>query len=214
MRHGGTILQGFKSSSCLYDCRVQADYLVELGHDDPVLEFPWKNSENGLQYFDLKRRPELLAALPEAANFHELHGFLATLNSSSSMFETAKCDAWSTTEMSPEEDIFEATWKFGSYVDFLFSDMELRFSLESHEENLSGLTQLLKKSPDIPAAAEFLIRRCYYHREASEEGSFGFYVSAYVFGFGDSEEQARKQWAIALKLVENAIRQISVTARN
>jgi hypothetical protein len=193
---------------------VQADYLVELGHDDPVLEFPWNDPENGCQYFDLKRSPELLAALPEAANFHELHGFLATLNSSSSMFETAKCDAWSTTEMSPEEDIFEATWKFGSYIDFIFSAIESRFSFESHEAILRGLTQLLRKSPDIPAAAEFLIRRCYYHRETSEEGAFGFYVSAYVFGFGESEEQARKQWAIALKLVENAIRQISVTARN
>ncbi len=66
------------------------------------------------------------------------------------------------------------------------------------------MTQLLKRVPEIPASAEFLIRRCYYGDEA------GFYITFYLFGYGDDEERARQQWVIGLKLVENAIRQVGL----
>jgi hypothetical protein len=72
------------------------------------------------------------------------------------------------------------------------------------------LTQLLRRVPEIPAAAEFLVRRCYYHEE--DETRDGFYITLYLFGYGDGEPQAQQRWAIALKLVENAIRQISITS--
>jgi hypothetical protein len=187
---------------------VQVDFAVELGRDDELLEFPWDDPAGVQQYFDLKRRPELIAGVREAAEHQELREFLASVNSASSMLETAKCDVWCSTQMNIEDDIFGASSKFGSYVDLLFSNTDLRFSLESHEKMARDLTELLKKSPDIPASAEFLIRRCYYHVE-NQEPSFGFYVSFYLFGYGEGEEESRKRWAIALKLVENAIRQIS-----
>jgi len=63
----------------------------------------------------------------------------------------------------------------------------------------------LKKAPEIPAAAEFLIRRCFYH--SGPEVHDGFYITFYLLGYGDDEKQAHQRWAIALKLVENAIRQ-------
>jgi hypothetical protein len=192
----------------LYDFRVQADYSIELGHDDPTLEFPWKDREGRCRYFDLKRQPELLAALPEANEYQELREFLARVNSPSSMFETAKCDAWSTTRLNPEEDIFEAGWKFGSYVDLLFSDFARRYAFDFHESMVRELVELLKKSPEIPAAAEFLVRRCYYRLE-NREGASGFYVSLYCFGYGEDNPSARKQWGIALSLINNAIRQLS-----
>jgi hypothetical protein len=66
------------------------------------------------------------------------------------------------------------------------------------------LTGLLKQVPEIPAAAEFLIRRCYYHD--AEGIRDGFYITFYLFGYGDDEVQARQRWAIGLKLVEHAIR--------
>lgn len=187
---------------------MQADWSVELGHDDPTLEFPWKDDEGACRYFDLKRQPQLLAALPEANQYPELREFLARVNSSASLFETAKCDAWSTTQLNPEEEIYGAGWKFGSYIDLLFSDSSLRFAFDFHERMVRNLADLLKKSPEIPAAAEFLVRRCYYRRE-NGEGSFGFYVSLYSFGYGEDEPGARKQWGIGLSLVNNAIRQVS-----
>jgi len=67
----------------------------------------------------------------------------------------------------------------------------------------------LKRVPEIPAAAEFLIRRCYFHQ--GTETREGFYITFYLFGYADDQEHAQDQWTIGLKLVENAIRQISAS---
>jgi hypothetical protein len=186
---------------------VQADFEVELGKDDETLEFPWA-SENGPRYYDLKRHPEFLRDIEEAQRFPEVGQFLAAANSSASVVETAKCDAWASTEINPEEEIFGAVHKFGSYVDILFSDEPLRFSFPEHEQWVKRLTDLLKKTPEIPASAEFLIRRCYYHIAGGTRA--GLYITFYLFGYGEDEFQARQRWAIGLKLVENAIRQMSL----
>jgi hypothetical protein len=187
---------------------VQADFAVELGKDDETLEMPWASGADGPQYYDLKRHPELLREVEEAQRFRELGEFLAAVNSGAGAIETAKCDAWASTEINPEEDIFGAHCKFGCYVDILFSDERARFSFPEHELWAKRMIGLLKKSPEIPAAAEFLIRRCYYH--VAEGMHEGFYTTSYVFGYGDDEAQARQRWSIGLKLVEDAIRQMSL----
>lgn len=190
---------------------MEADFAVELGADDETLELPWAANENddgGPRYYDLKRQPELLLHVEEASRVPELGEFLAAMNSPSGVLETAKCDTWSSTEMNPEEEIFGAACKSGSYVDFLFSDETSRCSFEENEQFASRVTQLLKCVPEIPASAELLIRRCIYH--AGEEIREGFYMTFYLFGYGDDETQARQRWAIGLKLVENAIRQVQL----
>ncbi|MGH9497989.1 MAG: hypothetical protein ACRD3L_02500 [Terriglobales bacterium] len=187
---------------------MQADFAVELGKDDETLEMPWDSGAGGPRYYGLKRHPELLHEVEEARQFPVLGEFLAAMNSAASVLETAKCDAWVGTEMNPEEEIFGAAFKFGSYVDLVFSEEDTRSSLPLHEQWAKQLTGLLKKGPEIPAAAEFLIRRCYYH--AAEGLNEGFYITFYAFGYGEDELQARQEWAIGLKVVENAIRQISL----
>lgn len=190
---------------------MEADFAVELGADDETLEFPWLASADGPRYYDLKHHPELLVQVEEAQRVPELGEFLAAMNAVSSILETAKCDAWESSEISAEEEIFGAACKFGSYVDLLFSAKELRFSFPAHEQLVQRLTQLLKRVPEIPAAAEFLIRRCHFH-----EGTVtreGFYITFYLFGYADDQQHAQQQWAIGLKLVENAIRQISASSK-
>jgi hypothetical protein len=181
---------------------VEADFAVELGADDETLELPWA-ADGGPQYYDLKRQPELLLNVEEAGRVPELAEFLVAMNSPSGILETAKCDTWSSTEINPQEEIFGAACKFCSYVDILFSQESSRHSFREHEQFAKRLTQLLKRVPEIPAGAEFLIRRCFYHSGA--EIQEGFYITLYVFGYGDDEPQARQRWAIALRLVENAI---------
>ena len=95
----------------------------------------------------------------------ELGEFLAAMNSPAGILETAKCDTWSSTEINPEEEIFGAAYKFCSYVDLLFSRRASRCSFAEHEQFAKRVTQLLKRVPEIPAAAELLIRRCFYHEE-------------------------------------------------
>jgi hypothetical protein len=182
---------------------VEADYAVELGAEDETLELPWAAADGGPRYYDLKRKPELLLNLEEAGRVPELAEFLAIMNSPAGILETAKCDSWSSTDMNPEEEIFGAAHKFCSYVDVLFSQDALRYCFADHEQFAKRVTQLLQHAPEIPAAVELLIRRCFYH--VAGEIQEGFYITLYLFGYGDDEPQARQRWAIALKLAENAM---------
>jgi hypothetical protein len=186
---------------------MQADSAVELGRDDDSLEMPWAAPDGCTRYHDLKRDPDAIAQVEEAAQWAELGDFLVAANAPASMLESAKCDAWSTTELNPEEEIFGLPWKFGSYVDLLFSDPIVRFSFEQHETFLKHLIGLLKVVPEIPASAEFCLRRCLYHE--GETVREGYYMTFYVIGFGENEAHARKQWGIALKLVAAALIQLS-----
>lgn len=192
---------------------MQADFSIELGRDDEVLEFPW-STENAPRYYDLKRHPELLVQVEEARQFAELAQFLVSVNSSPSLLETAKCDAWFSNDINPEEGIFGAPSKFGSYVDLLFSDEDARYSFPEHENLARRVVELMKRVPEIPASAEFIVRRCFYHPRREQPGSGanvreGFYITFYLFGYGEDQPHSRQRWGIALKLVENALRQLS-----
>lgn len=190
---------------------MQADFALELSRDDETLEMPWVADAPALRYYDLKRHPENLAYIEEASRVHELAEFLAAINSPAGILESAKCDVWASTEMTVEDEIFGAATKFGSYVDLLFTDQPSRFSLAAHKQFVERVTELLKRVPHIPASAEFLIRRCFYHSNQSAETRDGFYITHYLFGYGDQESQARQQWAIGITLVQNAVRQISAS---
>ena len=138
----------------------------------------------------------------EAQREPALANLLRRMNSRDGILQSAKCDVWLTNEINPEEEIFGLALKCGSYIDLFFVD-ERRFSFLAHEQLARHLAQLLKKAPEIPASAEFLIRRCHFHGSTAH----GFYITAYLFGFGDDEQSARQQWQIGLEVLENAIRQ-------
>ncbi len=188
---------------------MDADFSIELGREDPVLDFPWKDPSGKFTYVDVKRHPELLASIEEAKQFPELEEFLRTLNSPRSMVETAKCDAWSTTELTPDEEIYSASHKFASYVDVVFSNADARLSLPAHEQFARKLVALLQRAPETPSAAEVCVRRCYF--ATNNEGGVreGYYCTLYVSGYGNDEASARLIWGVALKLVGNAIIQLS-----
>src|SRR5713226_32839 len=112
---------------------MDADFLIELGQEDPVLDFPWIDPEGKFAYIDVKRHPELMAQIEETERFPELREFLLALNSARSAVETAKCDAWATTELSAEEDTYDASLKVASYVDVVFSEIDVRLSFSLHE---------------------------------------------------------------------------------
>jgi hypothetical protein len=185
---------------------VQADFAVELGPDDETLEFPWSDESSGLRYFDLKRQPEWLSEIEEARAYPELAEFLRAMNGPTCLLETVKCDAWHTDKMNVEDEIFGAACKFGSYVDLVFANDSARFSFATIEGFASRLVSLLKKVPEIPSSAEFLVRRCFFR---SDEVREGFYMTFYLFGYGEDEQQCRQRWGIALTLVQNAILQLS-----
>jgi hypothetical protein len=208
---------------------MDADFSIELGREDPVLDFPWKDPAGKLAYVDLKRHPELMARIEEAEKFPELGEFLRAMNSARSMVETAKCDAWAATELSPEEEVYDASHKFVSYVDVVFSNIDvhqsslpqsslrhssvhqssLRESLPAHEQFARKLVELLRRVPETPSAAEVCVRRCFF----GEDGGVreGFYCTVYVSGYGNDSASARQNWGVGLKLMGNAIMQLSAS---
>ena len=141
---------------------MHADFSVELGRDDAALELPWSSADPAVRYHDLKRHPELLREIPEAVVYPELGVFLARINAAGFPLATAKCDVWTSREVAPEEEIF-GDRKFVSYIDLLFEDEAARYSFERHEAFAKNLCRLLSQTPEIPAAVEVVIRRCYYH---------------------------------------------------
>src|SRR5438132_12804764 len=111
---------------------MHADWSVELGREDDALEFPWASADDDApRYYDLKRHPELLLNVTEAYHPVEMGEFLASANSSASIFETVKCDVWFTEELNEEEEIFGAPCKAAAYVDVIFSDQLRRFDREA-----------------------------------------------------------------------------------
>jgi hypothetical protein len=143
---------------------MHADFSVELGRDDAALELPWTSSEPAVRFYDLKNHPELLQQIPEAVAYPELGAFLARIIAAGFPLATAKCDAWRSREVAPEEEIY-GDRKFVSYVDLVFEDETQRCSFEKHEAFAKDLCRLLSQTPEIPAAVEVVIRRCYYHGE-------------------------------------------------
>ena len=183
---------------------MDADFSVELASDDERLEIPWAAPDGSCRYADLKNHPELIAQIAEAQREPILAEFLKAVNAPGSILQSAKCDAWLSDDISPEQEILGLPVKFGCYVDLCFCD-ERRFSFSAHELYARRITELLTRAPEIPTSAEFLIRRCHFHEGASERT--GFYFTFYLFGFGNDEQSARRQWHIGLQLVENALRQ-------
>jgi len=186
---------------------VQAGFSIECGVGDECLEMPWASEDGALRYVDLRQDLARIADLEEAQRFPELADFLRAINSPRSGFQSAKCDAGFTREMTVEDEVFGTNGKFGSYVDVLFTSSVLQSSFEQHEATARKLVELLQRLPETPAAMELLIRRCYSSTEnAAPEG---FYFTCYVFGYSDSEVEARQYWSIALHLVANALAQVS-----
>ena len=187
---------------------MEADFNIELGREDPVLDFPWSDPDNKCAYYDLRRHPEQVSQIEEARAFPEIAEILRALNSAPSMVESAKCDVWTTEQLTPEEEVFGASCKCASYVDLVFSAADPRSSFPFHELFARRVVELLRKAPETPSSAEACVRRCFFHGNADTEG---FYLTLYVTGYGDDRFRARQNWGIALRLAGNAILQLSAS---
>ena len=186
---------------------MDADFSIELGREDPVLDFPWKDESGKVAYRDLKRRPEQLALVEEAERFPELGNFLLLVNSTRSVLETAKCDVWETAELSAEETIYDLPHKFASYVDAVFCGREDRLSFSLHEQFVRKVIEWLRQAPEMKSRAEVCVRRCYF--EEAGEVREGCYFTVYVSGYGEDSARAHENWGLGLKTMGNAIAELS-----
>jgi len=181
---------------------MDADWSVELGHEDPTLEFPWSAPDGAHRYVDLRRSPQAIREIPEAIRYTELGECLLALNSPSSRWQTVKCDVWLDHELGEATQIYDAALKFCSYVDLVARDKGTRFSFESHERFVKSAALQVSDDDGRPITCEFIVRRCWYHPDTlSGDSTPGFYVTCYLFGYGNDEKQAHARWAEGLRRV-------------
>lgn len=188
---------------------MDADYSIELGQDDPVLDLPWADPDGNVRYHNVKAEPALVAQIPEAVAYPELMEFLRAVNSRLSAVESAKCDVWRADQLDAEEEVFGAPNQVGSYVDVAFSDIDSRRSFEFHKQFATRLVELLKRTPETLSSMEIFVRRCFF--DVEEQTQEGLYMTVYVNGYGYDEAQARLNWGIALRMVGHAIVQLSAS---
>ena len=188
---------------------MQVEFSVELGADDPVLEMPWSHGGRCLQFYDLRRHPELVLQIPEAAANPPLEKFLLEVNSRS-IFYTAKCDVWISRlkwKDANEEEKY-GKWRCGSYVDLVLANpkegfSDLRRAFTEHAELVEKIMDEVADWTLFSAAVQFALRWCRFHRESGDE--LGFFVTVYIFGLGQTKAGARRVWVEALKAVGCAL---------
>ena len=186
---------------------MDADWSVELGHDDPWLEFPWSAPDGTPGFVDLAQHLEAVREIPEAAQYPELARFLLELNGKFSPWLTAKCDVWIENELGEAEDIYEAKLKMCSYVDVVRRNESERLSFEQHEQWVNLATMRLRNIGPHPIACELIVRRCWYRASSSsdDEPVPGFYITLYLFGYGNDEVEARARWRGGLTRVSGVL---------
>jgi hypothetical protein len=191
---------------------MRVEWSVDIGPESDCLELPWRSEDGEFRYYDLRNHPERLLDILETHENRELAEFLAAINAQRSFFLSAKCDVWSSdsfSELTVEEIEFRKPCKFASYVDVVFVDDKARLNFTRHENLAIELSKLLDLVPNFDAMVEIIIRRCYFHtKENEDESEDGFSVTLFISGYGTDILSARKSWAITLKLIENALRQI------
>jgi hypothetical protein len=184
---------------------MDADWSVELGADDPALEFPW-TSPDGQGFVDLLKDRDGLSRIAEATQYPALRSFLIGLNGSMSPWLSVKCDAWMDEGLTDGLEPSAGRLRMASYVDLIRRDESQRFSFEQHERWARAVTERLLRFPDGPYFCESIVRRCYYHLAGHfEDSKPGLYLTVYVFGFGDEEAQAQACWTGGLDRVSHAL---------
>jgi len=189
---------------------LDADWSVELGADDPALEFPWADPDGKFRYVDLRAHPEEIERLVESVREPELASALQVLNAPDSAFATAKCDLWLDDDPVETERVY-GDFKFASYIDCVLAepDAALRGNFNWHETLVKTAVEVAG-GEDVSGTIEYVVRRCYYHPPGrrSDEDYFltpGHCVTVYASGFGATATEARLRWSETLQLACEAL---------
>ena len=189
--------------------RVQVTF--ELGEADDKLEIPWESHDGAIRYFDLREQPRALEQIEEARRHLPLRSFLAAVNSTDSVFATAKCDTWLKQDEPGSPEAEGGPYEFASYVDLVFALEDFNFERGHYE----GLTKRLEELMTRGAAADTLraelcVRHCHFRNVAG----WGFYLTIFLCARGSTPEQAELRWGLGLARLQQALLFISRVIRH
>ena len=187
----------------MWSLQLEADWEVEVGQDAPVIDAAWAG------FVDLRRAPERVLEIAEAAAFQPLSGLLLALNAEGSPVWTAKCDLWeaedaTSTGIEPESGATAGEagqqMALACYVDVL----PVEGRVFAHWQQAEAMCREWVARLDAAAA-----RRCRIDlvvRQALAGGAEGFGITAYLAGAGRDRALAAEALAAAMTAFSGAIR--------
>lgn len=180
---------------------MRVEITQETDPDDSTLEIPWSDpADPGRRYIDLKENPAAADNLEECKRYPALGGLLRQANAAHSPFGTAKCDVWSTEELTEEERDFRLPHKVASYVDLFIRGPELNGSLETNLRLAQNIAAHLR-SIRLSAELEICARRCRFRRE----DRWGYYLTVFTHAYGATPQTAEQEWNLAMEAVAEAL---------
>jgi hypothetical protein len=181
---------------------MEVDWEVEVGGGAPVIEALWPG------FVDLRRNPERLVEIAEAAAFPPLARLLLALNAAESPVWTAKCDVWEP-ELSAAgfaitntpETPSRAPTALACYIDLLPRAGLLFAQWQQAESFCRAWVAGLEPVPMPDSRVELIVR------QAVAGDANGFGVTAYLSGMGQDLSAASQALAAALDAFVESIPQ-------
>ncbi len=175
---------------------MEVDWEVEIGAGAPVIEAGWTG------FIDLRREPERVTEISEAAEFPPLAALLLALNSPDSPVWTSKCDVW----MPDTQSMAHA---LAIYIDILPREGAV-FAEWSHAEAFCRdyVARLAAKAVAADASEypiECMIDLVIRQALAGEVEGFG--ITAYLSVEGREENDAAKVLASLMAGIADALPQ-------
>jgi hypothetical protein len=165
---------------------MEIDWEFEVGGGAPVIDALWPG------FVDLRREPQRIGEIEEAAGFPALAQLLATLNGPASTLWTAKCDLWE-----PEES--EEAVALACYVDLL--PLSGRVFAQPADAEAFCREWVARLAPlELPQSRVDLVVRLAIAGEAE-----GLGVTAYFSARGADRTAARAALSAALMVWADAI---------
>jgi hypothetical protein len=151
-----------------------------------VLPIPyWTDGEPDRRFVNVKRKPELVRAIPELRGCPELLDFVVALNGPESRFATLGCDHW--TKLAHRGTA--VTYEAGIYVDLVLDRLETASGRKGYLELFRRLRERGERAGKSPLTVVRLQpQRVFF---AKLGGDPMWMLSTWVFGAGSSLEAAK-----------------------
>ncbi len=212
---------------------MYVDWSVELGADDPVLDFPWFLSQESRGEKSLGEETSQQEIAPESASEMHSLGKAGRLRYYDLRADPTLVDHLPEAQSSSElrkfllrmnaagfqlqsakcdhwfsQEISEEEKIFGAPCKFA-SYVDLLFTAEERQLSFADHEDYAAKLCDLLKAAPEvpasaeIMVRRCFY--ANHPDHDGYYFTVYVSGFGETEAQSRQRWSIALTLVQHAL---------
>jgi hypothetical protein len=172
-------------------------YCLDDGTEDERLGIPYDVGPEGkkIEYFDLKRQPELISKIPGIGNFARLKTFLYSVNGAKSLFRTLRCEPWCKCQNGPESSRIQVHWNLSFSFEVVnmnskesFDVLRERFLIYGEDRKIGDLIHFHFKH--IPTVF-------------NDHGLLGYCEDIEVFGLGTTYYSARQNFINGIETLEN-----------